>query len=121
MPYIYFSPIFVKDSDTKEVIRSYFEKSAKKFMEEVEFQLKDFKKELAIPLGRYMYKLRFAPSSFKRGKSKAYRLIVAFIEVDNVLIPVKIYKKSNYSNITKGELSKILDEILLRGYMSLNQ
>lgn len=90
-------------------------------MDKIESQLKDFKKELAIPLGRYMYKLRFAPSSFKRGKSKAYRLIVAFIEVDNVLIPIKIYKKSNYSNMTKAELSRILDEILLRGYMDVNQ
>lgn len=116
---IYLSPIFVRDKDTKEIVKSHFQGSKVHFALSLEQFLQNHNTQSSISLGKNLFKLDFSPDSFKKGKRKSYRLIIAFIEIEKVIIPIKIYKKSRTGNITKKKLSKILDQILLEGYRNI--
>lgn len=113
---IYLSKIFGKDTGTKEIVKSYFNSSYEDFYDHLESYLYNFHPQQSLSLGKHLFKCDFSPPKYTKGKRNSYRLIVAFIQVNNLLIPVKIYKKSQLSNISKIELSQKLDRI----YRELN-
>lgn len=108
---IYLSRIFDKDSHTKEIVKSYFNNSYDDFYEHLEAYLSNFHPSQSIALGKQLYKCDFSPPDYNKGARKSYRLIIAFIQVQGIIIPVKIYKKSKTSNIAKNELLKILESM----------
>lgn len=111
MHQIFLSKIFDRDSGTKEIVKSYFKNSYDDFYEHLESYLQNFHPTQSIALGKQLFKCDFSPPEYGKGKRKSYRLIIAFIQVEDVIIPVKLYKKSQIENIPKQELLKILDGI----------
>jgi len=81
--------------------------------EELIVFLEKFRKEESISLGNNVYKLRFKSKLFPKGSSKSFRLIVFFLEVDNILAPAFFYYKGDKENITKKELNDRLEEIFI--------
>jgi hypothetical protein len=108
---ILLSSVFDRDSDTKEIVKSHFNKSYDAFYDELEIFLKNLNFDTIISLGKNLYKCDFSPTQYGKGARKAYRLIIGIIKIKNVIIPIKIYKKSNISNINKEILVMILEQI----------
>ena len=72
---------------------------------DVSQELRAFKKESAQYLGAKLYKVRVKSSDMKKGKSGAFRLIILCVEIDDRLIPIVLYQKSNQEDITERELA----------------
>lgn len=78
-------------------------------------QLKSFRKDLSIPLGHKLYKVRLKSSDLPKGKSKSFRLIIFIWEFKRTLVPITIYFKGDLENISQQDieyhLTRILEEI----------
>ena len=66
---------------------------------------------LGTPLGNDCYKIRIPNSSVPTGKSGGFRIITLVKIIDNKIILLTIYSKSDKENITKEELNSILEEL----------
>lgn len=67
--------------------------------------------QLGTPLGQDCYKIRLAISSKKQGKSGGARVITCVKIVDDQVILLTIYDKSEREDITDKELSTLLKEL----------
>ena len=90
-----------------------FAKKYNNFKEDLLFVLKNFNKEHSQHIGKVMYKIRFKPKSFSKGKSGAFRVILLLVEVEKDIVPVHVYFKGEKSNVKEGELVVHLNKILL--------
>lgn len=101
------------------IILPYFRRQLKPFVKKhrdlktsvVEI-LSDFNAHQHDSLGSGIYKVRLKTSSLSRGKSKSFRLIVLVMEVENQLIPITVYAKSDTGSISKKEINIHLQNIL---------
>lgn len=88
-----------------------FDISAKK-LNMTEQDIEDLKETICsvapeASLGKSLYKIRFAPKYFSKGKSTSYRNIY-YKKKDNLIYLLYIYNKSNQSNIDKKEEKEII-------------
>lgn len=98
----------------KIVITNFFKKQLKRLIKKNPLLKQDlinvlanFRKELAISIGRGVYKFRL--KNQEKGKSGGYRIYVFIVEVDDILVPIAIYSKSERENFTLGELNDCLE------------
>lgn len=75
--------------------------------------LDNFHKEQYTPLGQNIYKVRLRSKDIPRGKSKSFRLLVLVVEIEEYLVPITIYFKGDREDVTKKEINKHLENILL--------
>ena len=74
--------------------------------------LRSFEKEKSVSLGSNNYKLRVKSSDIKRGSSKAFRLIIHFVETKDTILPFFIYFKGKKESASKKEINRKLAEAL---------
>lgn len=74
--------------------------------------LKNFTTLNTAKLGQKLYKIRFSPSSFHRGKSKAFRIIILLLETKNTIIPITLYFKSVRETMNRQEIKHHLRIVL---------
>ncbi|RDB03114.1 type II toxin-antitoxin system RelE/ParE family toxin [Runella aurantiaca] len=67
--------------------------------------------QLGTPLGQDCYKIRMAISSKKQGKSGGARVITCVKIVDDQVVLLTIYDKSEKEDITDKELLTLLKDI----------
>ena len=87
-------------------------KKHRDLFDQVVLSLKEFDEGIATKIIEKVYKIRISPKSLKKGKSRALRLYVLALEVNNQLVPVTIYAKSDKQNLSKRELDMHLEIIL---------
>ena len=61
-----------------------------------------------IHLGNNCYKIRLQNTSVAKGKSGGFRIIIFFIEMENVIRLLAIYSKSAKDSISDEEIKRIL-------------
>ena len=66
--------------------------------------------QLGTDLGGGIRKIRLASKSKGKGKSGGFR-VITFQKVENKIILVYIYDKSEMSDISKKDIQKIIDKI----------
>lgn len=52
----------------------------------------------------YSLKMRLRSSDLPKGKNKSFRVIILLLEIENALVPLTIYAKSERSTISKQEI-----------------
>ena len=57
------------------------------------------------------YKIRVPNSSVPTGKSKGFRVITYYIDLDNTLYLLSMYSKSDTDNISDSTITELLKEI----------
>ena len=70
--------------------------------------LKRFDLDQLISLGEDLYKMRMSSPSLNKGKSGSFRVIIFIDHALNLIVPVTIYAKNRFSNLTKQELKRCL-------------
>lgn len=70
--------------------------------------LKEFNKEQAIHLGKNNYKIRLRSSDLGKGKSGGFRLIVHIIQIDQAILPISIFFKSDIKTMSLQEINEHL-------------
>jgi mRNA-degrading endonuclease RelE of RelBE toxin-antitoxin system len=65
-----------------------------------------------VPLGNHCYKIRLAISSKNKGKSGGARIITYVAVVEEIIVLVSIYDKSEQSIITDKEVKERLKKYL---------
>ncbi len=60
------------------------------------------------PLGNNCYKIRLQNTSTNKGKRGGFRVIIFFIEADNLVRLLAIYSKTERDNISVEEIRKVL-------------
>ena len=96
------------EKDVKQLAKRY--KKIKQDLKLLKQQLL-FNPTLGTPLGNDCYKIRIPNSSVPTGKSGGFRIITLVKIIDNKIILLTIYSKSDKENITKEELNSILEEL----------
>jgi mRNA-degrading endonuclease RelE of RelBE toxin-antitoxin system len=66
--------------------------------------------KVGIELSSKLYKMRLENSSSKSGKSGGFRVIYYYIDEDENIYLLKIYSKTEISNIKEEMLIKILEQ-----------
>jgi mRNA-degrading endonuclease RelE of RelBE toxin-antitoxin system len=104
----------------KVIILPHFKKSLKPLVrkfpslkETVVVFLETFDEKKCIKLQEELYKARLRTSDLSRGKNKSFRIIIQVIKSRELIVPIKIYFKSQKQNITLKEVNKDLEIILL--------
>ena len=69
------------------------------------------KENLGVPLGYNLYKKRVQNSSIPTGKSGGFRIII-YKQIENKIVLISIYSKTQKDTLTDDELSSILKEHL---------
>ncbi len=95
---IWFSEHFKKE------IKSYHKKYFH-LIDDIYETLDGFDKRRVDSLGKSVYKIRLRSRDLGRGKNKSFRLIVFFLEIDQLLIPLTIYFKGDKVNIFLSEIN----------------
>jgi len=94
-----------------------FEKDVKKLFKKYRSISKDLQKlktelllnpKAGISLSNHTYKLRLANSSTNDGKSGGFRVIHYFLDDDGNIHLLKMYSKSDISNISENRILDIL-------------
>ena len=94
-----------------------FEKDVKKLFKKYRSISKDLQKlktelllnpKAGISLSNHTYKLRLANSSTNDGKSGGFRVIYYFLDDDGNIHLLKMYSKSDMSNISENRILEIL-------------
>lgn len=70
--------------------------------------LKEFDSDQVISLGEGLYKMRMSSASMSKGKSGSFRVILFIDHALNLIVPVTIYAKNRFSDLTKHELKQCL-------------
>jgi hypothetical protein len=95
-----------------------FQKSVKKLLKKYKSLLKDLEmffedyellQKQAQELGSNCFKIRLANSSIPIGKSGGFRVIY-FIKQENKIYLLEIYSKSQQANISKEQITEILEK-----------
>ncbi len=71
---------------------------------DVYFFLKNFTLTQAVPLGNNLYKARLFCRSLNKGKSGGLRIIMLLFHHRNLIIPVTLFFKGDYEDISEEEL-----------------
>ena len=93
--------------------KKFFKKLFKKYPS-LKVDLAELSEKLAqdytcgISLGNSLYKVRIAIQSKNKGKSAGARIIYFFLSEDNEIYLIHIYDKSQYENVPKEKLTKLL-------------
>jgi len=69
------------------------------------------KENLGVPLGYNLYKKRVQNSSIPTGKSGGFRIII-YKQIENKIVLISIYSKTQKDTLADDELSSILKEHL---------
>lgn len=75
--------------------------------------LDNFHKEQHTHLGHNVYKARVKSKDIPRGKSKSFRILVFLLEAKEYVVPITLYFKGDREDITKEEINRHLENILL--------
>lgn len=89
-----------------------YKKKHRSIKSDVIFILNHFNREQAVSLGNNIYKIRLKTKSIPKGKSKSFRLIIAVIEIDKIIVPIAIYFKGDFDNMSKNEINNHLNTTL---------
>ncbi|XPV68000.1 MAG: type II toxin-antitoxin system RelE/ParE family toxin [Halarcobacter sp.] len=73
-------------------------------------QLLNENPKVGIELSSKLYKMRLENSSSKSGKSGGFRVIYYYIDEDENIYLLKIYSKTEITNIKEETLIKILEQ-----------
>ena len=104
----------------KVIPTSHFERELKPLARKYPSIKKDIAKVIAklevtpnagTPLGRGVYKLRFAIASKNKGKSGGGRIITYFVAEDRTVHLLSIYDKSEYDSISDNDIIDLLNAI----------
>ena len=68
------------------------------------------KNDLGVALGFNLFKKRVPNSSIPTGKSGGFRVII-YQQIENKIVLISIYSKTEKENLSDEELSKLLKEI----------
>jgi mRNA-degrading endonuclease RelE of RelBE toxin-antitoxin system len=105
---------------TKVLILPYFKKTLKPLIkkfpslkEDVIILLENFDKKGCIKIQENLYKTRLKTAGLNKGKSNSFRIIIYTIQNHNTIIPIRIYFKSVRKSVSKKEINKDLEMILL--------
>ncbi|OHA65199.1 MAG: hypothetical protein A3D64_02205 [Candidatus Wildermuthbacteria bacterium RIFCSPHIGHO2_02_FULL_49_9] len=79
----------------------------------VAIALDDFRKEQHAHVGHNVYKVRLRSKDIPRGKSKSFRMLVLVRETEGYVVPMTLYFKGDRDDITKKEVNRHLENILL--------
>jgi hypothetical protein len=82
-----------------------YTKKYRRLGEDINSALKVFNKMSAISLGAQTYKMRVHSSDIQRGRSHAFRMIILFVETDNIIAPVTLYFKGDQATIKRKEIA----------------
>lgn len=96
--------------------RRQLEPHAKKYphlKDAVALALDNFRKEQHVHVGHNVYKMRLRSRDIPRGKSTSFRMLVLVVEVKGYVVPITLYFKGDKSDITKKEIGRHLENILL--------
>ena len=74
--------------------------------------LDNFAPETHTLITENVYKIRLSTKSLKRGKSGGFRLYTYFFELNERVVPITIYFKSEKGNLTVNELGQHIQIIL---------
>jgi len=96
------------EKDVKQLAKRY--KKIKQDLKLLKQQLL-FNPTFGTSLGNDCYKIRIPNSSIPTGKSGGFRIITLVKIIDNKIILLTIYSKTEKENITKEELNSILEEL----------
>ena len=94
----------------KRQLKSY-EKKYRTIVSDVADLLDGFDKKYHTDLGGGLYKARLKSGCLPRGKSKFFRVVIFFIEVEKILAQIAIYFKGDREDISKKELNDHLEEV----------
>ncbi len=97
---IEYSHNFLKEAKKFKLLKS----DLKQLVSELES-----KNDLGVYLGFNIYKKRFKNSSIPTGKSGGYRIII-YQEIEDKIVLISIYSKSEKENISDDELKDILKQ-----------
>jgi len=96
------------ENDVKKLYKKY--KKIKSDLKNLSNQLKE-NPTLGTPLGNDCYKIRLANSSIPTGKRGGFRVITLIKIIQNKIILLTIYSKTEKENITDDELEKLLQNL----------
>lgn len=88
-------------------------KNCWKFLKLTEQDLQDLQttiittKDTAIPLGNNVWKIKFAPQNYSKGKSNSIRAIYVDIITDEYIYLLSAFSKTDEANITEDEEKEI--------------
>ena len=88
-------------------------KKFKKLKDDLKGVVKEIeeKDDLGVSLGHDLYKKRVSNSSIPTGKSGGFRIIIYKI-VDEKIVFISIYSKTNTDTLSDNELKSILDNYI---------
>ena len=69
------------------------------------------KEDLGVYLGYNLYKKRIVNSSIPTGKSGGFRIII-YKQIENKIVLISIYSKTNKDTLSDSELKTILKEYI---------
>lgn len=102
----------------KVIIAKHFEKQIKflkkKFFHvniDVAESLDNFDENLAINIGKNVYKIRIKSTDMNRGKSGSFRCYILLIKIRNIISPICIYAKNDQETLQMTELNYHLELI----------
>ena len=100
-----FSKSFLKE--LKQLSKKY-----KLIKDDIQLLIKDLEQNqnLGKPLGNNLYKIRVANSYVPTGKSGGFR-VITYIVLENKIVLIKIYSKTEKEDLTDIELSNIIKSI----------
>lgn len=98
--------------DTTDIFKKSFRKllkKDKKLIDEYEELLNNLEtnQTLGTPLGNGRYKIRLKNNSNNKGKSAGYR-VVTYTKIDDTILLVYIYSKSNLESISTHKIDEII-------------
>jgi len=99
----------IKTTDIFERSLAKLYKKDKYLLDTLEELIEELKKNttLGTSLGNYRYKIRIKNKSNNKGKSAGYR-VITYTKIENTLLLVHIYAKSNIENILDKKINYII-------------
>ena len=104
MPRIFISEHF------KRQIKWYLKKLPKLHSDVID-NLTIFHPDSAVALGGGLYKIRMRSSDLPKGKSHAFRMIILFVVINDLVTPITIYSKGDKANMQRKEIRYHVDAI----------
>lgn len=89
-----------------------YTKKYRSIVDDVTSLLDGFDKRQHVDLGGGFYKARLKNGDMPRGKSKSFRAVIFFVEVEKLVAPVALYFKGDRKDISKKELNDHLEAVL---------
>lgn len=74
-------------------------------------ELRSFSIDKGTRLAHNLYKLRIRCNDLAKGKSGSFRVIILLVEVENILVPLTIFFKSQHENLSSSELERHLGKV----------